>query len=309
MRMKKKGEKNGMMIFAVLAVIAVLFYGGNQGWFKGTAGTSVESIAKGTAGESSKDCNSVPAYTYSAMDAFTSLAVTKTDYIKADGQLPVTSLAAPPVGNSLQYLPNVTNYVCEKVDVEKVNCGSNLVQSKCYNNGSVSIKFRDLDEDATLTATTTTGATNLSVDANGRNNVEIRFQGTAKKPNMPLGGCIAIEYPTTISSITLNGAGISSAVACPHVWTYAVGSTSNTFRTYAIPAGFDVNGLGDLKAISAQVAGGASETSAGNIKVTFQPAGWYVAQDGNFYLGIEKDRNQDSTKVVGAGETASVATS
>jgi hypothetical protein len=248
-------------------------------------------------------CSVIPTYTYSARDNLNGATVGVTDQIKINGLAPVTSLANPTADMPIEYwADNVTDdYVCEIAD-STTACGANQLQVACYDNGNATATIALIDTAGTGTSISdgTAGANNLTIGANERDNLEIQFTGTAKQPSMPFGGCLAIEYPATLTSITLNGAGIDTAKPCPYTWTYAVSSTSNTYKLFEVPAGWDKDGRGDIKKISLQTEAGSSNPS-GTAYITFQAANNYVGNDGNFYMGIEEDKNQATTKAHAQG--------
>lgn len=290
--MVKKAKNVGIWIgaFALVAILVLI------SWKTfGTPQSTLNSPVVTGDGNVVGQCAQNPAYTYSATDAFGTTVIGGTDQIKIGSAKPVSSLANPVAGKDLQYWKSNSTYFCN-VASDKVNCGSQLEETKCYQNATVTLAVRDLDNDVSLT--NGGGAQNLTVGANQVHNLELRFQGTSKQANMPFGGCVAVEYPATMLPVTVNGAGISNLKACPYKWTYSVSATTNTYELFEVPTGFDADGLGDLKRTSFQVKSGSTNPS-GTAYVTFQPANYYVTNDGQIVLGIEKDKNQDTTKTFG----------
>ena len=147
------------------------------------------------------------------------------------------------------------------------------------------------------------GAINLTTVANTLYNLRLDYQGTAKKAALPFGGCMAIEYPATITSVTVNGAGIDTMAPCAYAFTYSVSSVSNTYKLFAIPDGFDKNGVGDIKSVALQFQAGSSAPT-GTVYIKAQSAQYYTTNAGDIVLGVEKDKNQDTTKT-GTTTTAS----
>lgn len=303
--MNKTGKMKTSTAFFVgvglmVLIGALVYFGFGVGRDTATGGASSAAIK--TAPDLNTQCAQNPAYTYSAVDAFAAgTTVGGTDQIKNGQDAPVSSLASPAAGKSLSYWKNNGTYFCEIIATNAA-CGSNTVQSNCYQNGTMTLSVRDLDNDVTLTAGG--GATNVTFDANEVHNLEVRSQSASKKSTMPFGGCVAVEYPSTITDIAINGAGIDTSKACAFPWTYAVSSTSNTYKLFAVPDGFDKDGTGQLKRISLQMKSGATNPS-GTAYVTFQPANYYVGNDKQFYLGIEKDKNADTTKTMAGGMSTS----
>lgn len=283
-----------LVVFAAIWVAPKLGIGGGATL---DTGTTINVPANVNA-----QCAQNPAYTYSGVDAFNAgTTVGGTDQIKTGADAPVTSLAAPTAGAGLAYWKQNATYFCE-IKTDNAACGAHTLQADCIQNGTVTLSVRDLDNDVTLT--NGGGANNLTVGANEVHNLELRYQSAAKKAVAPFGGCIAVEYPSTFTDVAVSGAGISSAKSCPYQWTYTVSSTSNTYRLFEVPAGFDKDGAGDLKKISVQLKSGSSNPS-GTAYLKVQPANYYVGNDKAFHLGIEKDANADTTLTMGGGASTS----
>lgn len=318
--LKKMGKLN-LTAIGVWILIAIIVVGGASylifGVGKSAPQSSVPLVPTGNSGTggasttTSAGCNQNPALTYSAVDAFGTTVIGGTDQIKSNNDIPVTSLASPKVGDALVYWKSNVTYQTTPKSLT-VDCGSDSIQTPAYANGTVTTKVFDQDNQVFLT-NGAPAVTNVTIGANGISNLEFRYQGTAKQPSLPFGGCIAVEVPTTITSVSLSGVAIGDAVggalfggsvssntACPYLWTYTTSSTSNTYHLYAVPAGFDINGLGDLKKMTLQLMAGTSNP-AGNAYVEIRPAYYYVTNKGAIVLGIEKDQNQDTTKTFAGG--------
>jgi len=253
----------------------------------------------------SGDCDAVqcfqnPAYTYGAVNEFTSGAVSGTNHIKVDGKAPVASLANPEKCSVMQYWLESTTDFCGIVDETEVACGSNQIQSRCIANGSISLNA--FDQFTALTAGG--GANNITLGANGIKNVDFTWEGAAEQANMPMGGCLCVEYPNTISYAKPSGAGLSDT-SCRFKKTYTVASTGNTYQCYDVPEGFDADGVGDKKSFALQMKASASDPS-GTAKVTFFPANYYVTDDGDFALGVEKDLNDDTAATFGSANSLTI---
>jgi hypothetical protein len=243
-------------------------------------------------------CQVAPTYTYSAIDKFLATSVGGTSQIKQDGLAPVTSLAAPTVGSELEFWKDNSTHYCDVAKAGAAKCGTNTVQTVCYKNATtVTMELIDTKAtpDVSLTDSTTAGANNVTIGANDIGYLDFTFQGTSKESLLALGGCVAVEYPNTFTSMTLSGA-LSSAAPCPYKWTYSAGSTSNVFQLFAVPAGFDAEQIATKKTASMILQSGSSNPS-GYVSVTLRSANYYVGNDGKFHLGIEKDANQDTTVV------------
>lgn len=248
------------------------------------------------------NCAVVPTYTYQAKDVFSTSLIGGTDEIKVGNNAPVTSLASPQAGLALQYWKDNSTYLTRVKDAGLTKCGANTVQADAYANASITL--RNFDPVGNVYLTNGGGTNNITVGANELVNLEFSYQGQAKHASLPFGGCIAIEYPNTFASVSFEGNGVSSSVPCPYVWTYAVSSTSNTFRTFAVPAGFDADGKGDIKKFAMQMLAGSSNPS-GTAYAVVRPANYYLTNSGEIVLGIEKDQNQDTTKTFNGGASFS----
>lgn len=303
----RKGT-TGPLVIALMVILVAgivgggLLYGNNHGWFGTPANTAGggSTVVNQAPPNLGAQCSQNPAYTYSNVDYFASgTTMQGTDEIKNNNDAPVTSLASPKAGASLQYWKSNSSWFSPVV-ADTASCGSQTLQGRALQNGTVTLAIRDTDNDVSLSNSGTAGTQNVTIGANGVSNLEVRYSAAAKKAVMPFGGCVAVEVPTTITGVVMNGAGIDSLKPCPYTWTYTVSATTNTYRLFAVPKDFDSNGAGDLKRISLQLTAGSSNPSAA-AAVTFQPANYYITNDGKFALGIEKDLNQDTTQTMPGG--------
>jgi hypothetical protein len=284
---------------AVIAVVYFLFVGRAPADTE-TPVTPQQELALTPEGQ----CAQNPSYSYTAVDAFSlSTTVTGTTYIKQNDRSPVTTLANPTHQADLKlWLENTSGYLCEVADLGSVKCGSQSVQTECYKNATT-VTLAMIDTKATPNAAVNNGGTsNATIGTNDIGYFDIQYTGTSKESFMPFGGCVAIEYPRNITSVTVSGA-LSSEQACPYKWTYGVSSTDNTFITLAVPEGFDAEKVASRKVAQLTLQTGSAPVLDSNITVTFQQAAYYIANDGNFYIGIEKDQDQDPTNV---GESVSL---
>lgn len=269
---------------------------------------AAQPAATGQAVSTTAQCQVSQAYGYTAVDALqTGVSVPGTTYIKSGSLAPVTSLAAPNPGQLLSFWNSNASTLCPVVDLNSqilgvtgtlvnaptagATCGTANLQSRCYANGSVTLSVYTQPAN---TALTNGGGANNATSVVGTSNYNVYYTGTSKKAEMPFGGCVALEYPTNVTSLSFSGAGISSAMACPYTWTYSLHSTSNTYQAFAVPSGFDANGAADQKVMALQLTA-ASNAPKGTVYITFQPANYYVGNDGNFHIGIQKDANADTT--------------
>lgn len=301
--MNKKGKMNGTKIgifigvFAIIAILGMVSYATFFG--KSQSATGQVNTPSGT--QVSPGGFIAPAYTYSAYDAFSTTAIGGTDQIKLNGNKPVTSLASPTAGQALTYWKSNTSYMCEVAGPETVQYGPQSVQTTCYANGTTTLAV--YDKVGRVTLTNGGGANNITIGANGNANLEFSYQANAKQSNFPFGGCVAVDYPTTMSSFSVSGA-LSDLTPCPYTWTFTPATSGNAYRTFAIPAGFDKDGVGDYKVMNVGMLASASDPS-GTVTITMQPANYYVTNAGEIVLGIEKDKNQDTTKTFATSRTTS----
>jgi len=141
----------------------------------------------------------------------------------------------------------------------------------------------------------TTGITNTSMGANAQANIEITYQGTAKKSAGPFGGVLVTEYNTTMSSVTCTGDSLLDSN--PYHLTYTVTATSNTYKPYAYGPSLD-DGSASVKRISCQFQNGGTAVGAGSYYYfKFIPANYYVTNAGDIVLDTEKFANGLNTRV------------
>ena len=171
-------------------------------------------------------CAQIPTYSYSAKDSQSTSLIGGTDEILLGANAPVTSLSNPTAGQPLQYWKDNATYFVDVASVPAVQCGANQVQTKAYAYASSTMKVFDTDNNVFLT---NGGGVNVTIGANGQSNLELRVQGSSKFASAPFGGCIAVEYPSTLTTVTLTGTGLTGNV-CPYTWTYTSQSTGNSYK-------------------------------------------------------------------------------
>lgn len=277
-------DTKGILAMAAIALLVLV------GFNYLTAGKAPGQQSVGGDGQ----CFVIPTYSYSAVDKYTAATVVGTDQIKENSNAPVSSLQYPTKGDTLAYWKSNASWYCD-VKTGEVACASNNLQTKCVQNAT-SVSINIINKAGVGSTVDATNANNLTMGANSIVNLQLQYTGTSKKAFMPLGGCVAAEYPSTLTAISMSGSGISSSTPCPYAWTYSVASTSNTYRVFAVPAGFDDEAMANQKNIDVQLQSGSTNPS-GTVYFTFQSANTYVTNAGDFTLGIEKDKNDDTTKV------------
>ena len=245
-------------------------------------------------------CSQSPDYSYSAKDTQSTAVIGGTDYVKVGNNAP-ESAPKLEAGQTLQYWKDNSSYFVVVDNVPAIQCGTHNVQTKAFAYASATFKVKDTDNDVFLT--NGGGANNVTINAYGLANFDVRYQGTSKYSSAPFGGCVAIEYPSTLTSVTLTGTGLTGSV-CPYTWTYTTQSTGNSYKLLETTKDFDADASGLVKTMSLQLKAGSSNPS-GMVYITLQPANTYVGNDDKFYLGIEKDANQDTTKTFANAQTFS----
>ncbi len=253
-------------------------------------------------------CLQNPGYAATVVDAFVAgTSITSTNNWKVGSNPPVSgSFPSASAGLSAVLWPNATGYFCNQQPFGPTQCGAQPnVATTCFQNGTAT--FISYLPSTRTTLTAGGGANNATMPANTNLLVEMDYNGPAKKANLPFGGCIGIETPTntTVTQATYNNAALAS---CGYKWTYAVGTAGYNFNSFALPSGFDSDGLGQQKAITFNMQTG-SAASAGLVTVTLAPVNTYITNAGQFALGIEKDQNQDTTRTALGGVKATFAIS
>jgi hypothetical protein len=282
--MVKNGSKSKVwMILAIVSLVALV--GG--GFYMFSRPSQQTAIPSGNP----DDCAYSPALTYNGFDVKnTGTLLIGTNYIKVDGGAPVSTYANGGKGQVVQYWLSNTSLYCAPTS-KTLTCSPSTIQSACYQNATNTMVAQTTSS-ATLTAGG--GATNLTLSANGVANMVLRYQGQAKKSSMPYGGIMVVEVPNTVSGVTVNGAGVTPGMGNFHL-THTVSSTSNIYFTYLVDGTLE-DATGAEKVLSFQFQAGAT-APAGKFYVKFYPANYYVSNNGDFVLDVEKSANQETTKV------------
>jgi len=280
-------KNTNWLLIGLVAVLAWFLISGGMGDDEpATGGTTTG--AGGTALD--VGCSTTPAVSYAVVDKFLNTAVTVTPNIKENGFAPVSALSGPTPGSKLEYWGNASTYFVKPVKHTTI-CGANpQVQAMGYKNGTLTLTAFDSSYNA---LTSGGGANNITVAANDNQAFEVRYDGTKNEANMPFGGCLIVEVPTTITGVAIDGL----TAGCPYGVTYSVSAVTNTYKMFTIPDGYDADGTGAIKTISGTLTSGTSNP-VGTAKFTFIPANYYLANDGNFVLDIEKTANSDSTRTM-----------
>lgn len=232
-----------------------------------------------------------PTASYTTVDKFAATTtVSGTSYYKINSEK-ATTTAQTNVnkGDQITYwVDNSTYWV--KPAVETAGNGVTPVQAESWNNGTATVTIYD----TVNRQDTTSGAYNTSMGANKQGNIEITYQGTAKKSASPFGGVMVSEYNSTISSLTCTGDDLLDSN--PYHVTYTVTSTANTWKPYAYGPSID-DGSGSVRRVSCQFVNGATAVGAGSAYYfKFIPANYYVTNDGDIVLDTEKFANGVNTR-------------
>lgn len=257
-------------------------------------------VPTGNPSPSAGACPFQPTATYSTKDLFSSTTVTGTAYYKVGNQ-PATTTATSNVNKDITYtywVDNSSYYV--KPQVKTANCDVNSFVADAWNNNSATITLYDSVGRATSVTGSGTYSSNISLGASGVANVELTYQGTAKKSRMPFGGVLVVEYNSSIASVTCSG---SSIVPSPYHVTVSTSYTTNTYQVFGVNGNLD-DGSGMPKTISCQFQNGATDAPDPTVYYFhFIPANYYLTNDGNIVLDVEKFLNQATTRTGSGTQT------
>jgi len=274
-------------------------------------GTTITYTTVGTPSggiSSTSGCPYQPTGSYSTKDKFSSSIFGGTAYYKSNGQ-PAVTTATSNLNKGTEYiywLANTTTYV--KPESKIADCGVNVFVADAYKNGSATITTYDTVNNKAANSY----QYNTSLGANAQASYEITYQPTAKTSVMPFGGLMVIEYNSTISDLTCTGADIRTGNPSGYHLTYTPQKLTHTYKVFEVASSFD-DGSGAVKKISCQFKNGASaNVASGTLAetpwyVSFIPANYYVTNNGDIILDIEKAANADTTRA-GFGGTGLVTT-
>jgi len=290
----KKTKQTVTLLTLILLGLPLLAYMG-VGPFQGLntplaipEGLSVSST--GNNGATTTVENYQPTASYATKDKFSTTAVSGTAYYKVN-DLPATTTAKTNVKSGERYTYWVSNdsYYVEPV-VFIAEPGVNDIVADAWENASATITGYDVVNHETIT----NGAYNTSMGANDQANIQITYQGTAKKSAGPFGGVMVVEYNSTISSVTCTGDYLLPEN--PYHLTYTTSATTHTYKAWAYSSEVD-DGSGAVRTFDCQFKNGAKAVGAGSPwYVKFIPANYYVTNDGDIVLDVEKFENDDTTR-------------
>ncbi len=245
-----------------------------------------------------------PTAAYSAVDKFSATtAIAGTQYYQLnDGKYTTTAQTNVIEGKSISYWVDNATYYIKPALIPRAAGEVNLVEVEGYNNASATITLYD----QVGRAATTDGASNISMGANAQANIEVSYQGTAKKSAGPFGGVVVAEYNSSIPSVTCTGALLLNSN--PYHVTYTIANLGSTFKMWAYGPGMD-DGTGNVNKFNCQFLNGATAIVGGaNLdtfyKFAFIPADYYVTDAGDIALDTEKFLNQDTSRTAGNSPTA-----
>jgi hypothetical protein len=274
----------------ILGVVLLFIFGAFDGLMGKQSATVTTTSTAGGDVPIAVGCNQKPSVDIVGVDMFSSTTVTGTDYLKVKSLKPTSITTATNVGalEPLQAWTSNGSYFCNVVS-DALKCGaSETLQPVCYGNGTVTLTVID---ESFNTITDNGGAVNLTIGT-APVSVKLRYRGQKDKSSYPFGGVLIIDYPNTISDVSVNGAGISAGTS--YQVTESTISTSNVQKVFTIPAGFDANGLGDLKDMDVTFT--PASNPSGTVEITMIPANEYIAKDGNFYNDVEKKADGTNTR-------------
>lgn len=303
--LNKSGKINpanaAFVVIAAVAVIALVLYAmnaygvGSQSQLGTTSGTG--SAASGVAVN--------PVATYATIDKFSTTAVTGSSYYARDGEA-ATTTALTNVNPGVQYtywVSNASYYVAPKVFTAG-SLNNNIINKVAVANGSSTITLYD----TTSRQTVTSGAYNTSVGANGVANIELSYQGNAKKSSMPFGGVLIVEKNQTFNvngGVICSGANIAANTGSDaFTVTYQATATDMNSVIYKVLPSIDDGVDVSVKKINCQFQNGATD-AAGAYKFTLLPANYYVSNDGKILLDVEQAANGLTTRTGLGSITAS----
>jgi hypothetical protein len=318
MNRKGKSKVSGWFIFGaifLLLILGLIVYGM---FFKEPIPQT--GLGTGTGqGQSNVNVGVNPAASWSTVDHWSSAALSGTDYVKVGASIDANGNV---VGGS-RYLTTAPGNVNPGTvyGYWKINTTNNYyVKPLMYTAGTLNNVIQNQEAylcyTATLTGydtinrqTTTSGAYNTSLAANGIANIEITYPGVSQKSNLPFGGILVVEMNASISTVTCTGQGITPGVGNFHI-TYTPASTGNKPIFFHIDDTFDT-GKGQLvKKIECQFQnGGLAALANGAYYVKIIPANYYLGNDGNLYLDTEKNMNNADTTRTGLSTGPSTLTS
>lgn len=270
----------------------------------GSTGTDTGTTAPTTTSTGQVVSTYQPTATYTTTDKYAQTStITGTSYYrKGTSRFATSALTNTQIGDKITYWVDnsstgtywtmPTSYVITDQVTPLNNLG--------YNNGSATLSLYDLVGKRNVNFA---AATNISLGANAQANVEVSYQPTYKKSAMPFGGLMVVEYNSTISSVSCTGDSVLSTN--PYHLTYNVGLTANTYRAFPIAGvqdganAIDDGSSGKVKYIYCQFLNGATAapTTLGFWNVTMIPANYYLAQDGQVYLDVEKYADSSTTRI------------
>jgi len=300
--------KGGWKTFAIIFGLMLVIYAGigtlgqlgaiNLGDKAGAYFLSAGIISPGTGGTGNGGTGGTgggatyqPTATYSTQDKYSTTSIAGTSYYKS-GNNPAGTTALTNTDSSVSYtywISNSTYWV--KPIVFQGGGTKDIVNKESWNNASATVTLYDTVNRQSNSA----GTYNTSMGANDQANIEITYQGTAKKSAGPFGGLMVVEYNSTLSSVTCTGNELLDSN--PYHLTYTVTATTNAYKPFAYTSGID-DGSGSPRTINCQFLNGATAVGAGSpYYVKFIPANYYVTNAGNIVLDTEKFADGDTTRV------------
>jgi len=292
----KQSTYTTTVIVAILAIVviagAAMFAGSGQ---MATTGDTTKTDPDTGEQRTLEGCNQKPDLTVLGVDEFSkSTQIPGQGYLKEDGD-PATSVSGSNTVNANEELNGLwvnESWFCGPEPMS-LDCGdSEDLYSYCIENGSATVKVKDLTQDEFVGVDN-----NVTLTANDDASLEVQYDGQSENANMPFGGCIIVEVPNTVTEVSLTGEGVSEG--CDYQTnSYTTSSTSNSMYAFQVPKGYDAD-TGTILSHNLEIASGDSDPS-GTAKVSFLPAAYYVSEAGNFELDVEKAADGSNTRTFGS---------
>lgn len=289
----KKGASGATMAMVAIAIAAVVIAG--MLVYTNFGPTTQTALGGSTSGGTNPAVN--PTATYSTKDKFSTSIISGTSYYANDG-LPATTSVISNVNPGVKYtywVDNASTYVKPLVFTAST-LNNNIVNQEALLNGTATTSLYDTDNRQTVT----NGVYNTSVGIGGVANIEISYQGVAKKSFMPFGGVMIVEKNNSFNvngGVVCSGANLAANTGSDaFTVTYTPSSVDANTVVYKVLPTIDDGANVNTKKVNCQFQESTGVDAAGAYKVTFIPANYYVTNDGKFALDTEQVANGLTTR-------------
>lgn len=276
-----------MVVLLTLVVVGGLLFAFNSGML---TQTQLPSDTSGTNANVAVN----PVASYSTVDKFSTSTCSGTAYYQRDGE-EATTTALTNVNPGVEYTYGIignATYYTKPIKFVAGNLNNNIVNKECFTDYNPTLAGYDNNGRATFTS----GVANVTLASSGTSNLEVSYQGTAKKSAMPFGGIMAVEMNSSITSVACSGANIVADDGSQHL-TYTVSATTHKVKFFKVLPSVDDGKDVSKRIINCQFQNGATTVGTGaTFKVVFYPANYYITNDNKFALDTEKFLNDDTTR-------------